>query len=339
MDDSTLIHPKNVCDNNCEQIKSLLDTPPIDGSNFFKYVNIFDDMECITTDSLYKYQNYNSAPFKNRNELFEILDGLREKNSESKEFDNNEVEKILYRMFPSDYSVSFNIDGIGISESGRPYYLICLKNSTNTKVPSTIDSDGMLISEEKPDEYKDEFARERKVKKDHLRELIKQIAKLNSDIHDLSIFNKTTYIELQKEKQKVKELKEEVWILYTNSLSKDELFNDTQSNTRLPLQGSLDRQRAHTYFQKAIDNGLLKYENGEFSWVQIGNRGGNSQLAYFCGKVFEYEHSISGNVGTSFPEEELNKIFGIPRMQSLLQQVYEAKKIQSWRRIIDELFE
>lgn len=79
MDDSTLIHPKNVCDNNCEQIKSLLDTPPIDGSNFFKYVNIFDDMECITTDSLYKYQNYNSAPFKNRNELFEILDGLREK--------------------------------------------------------------------------------------------------------------------------------------------------------------------------------------------------------------------------------------------------------------------
>ena len=115
--------------------------------------------------------------------------------------------------------------------------------------------------------------------------------------------------------------------------------NRVGSETGWSLQGSLDRQRAHTYFQKAIDNGLLKYENGEFSWIQIGNRGGNSQLAYFCGKVFEYEHSISGNVGTSFPEEELNKIFGIPRMQSLLQQVYEAKKIQSWRRIIDELFE
>ena len=197
----------------------------------------------------------------------------------------------------------------------------------------------MLKSKEDPEKYKDCFSKERKLKKDHIRDLLKQIALLNSDINDLSINNETNYYELLEEEKEVNRLKEEVWILYTNSLSKDELFNDTQSNTRLPLQGSLDRQRAHTYFQKAIDNGLLKYENGEFSWVQIGNRGGNSQLAYFCGKVFEYEHSISGNVGTSFPEEELNKIFGIPRMQSLLQQVYEAKKIQSWRRIIDELFE
>lgn len=111
------------------------------------------------------------------------------------------------------------------------------------------------------------------------------------------------------------------------------------AETGLSLPRSINTKRAQTYFQKAIDNGLLKLENGKFSWIQIGKRGGNSQLAYFCGKIFEYEHSISGNVGTSFPEEELNELFGIKRMQSLLQQVYEAVKIQPWRRRIDELFE
>ena len=115
--------------------------------------------------------------------------------------------------------------------------------------------------------------------------------------------------------------------------------SDTQSETRLPLPKSLDTQRAKTYFQKAIDNGLLKLENGKFSWIQIGNRGGKSQLAYFCGKVYGYKHSINGNVGTSFPEEDLNALFGIKRMQYLLQQVYKATNKQSWRKKIDELFE
>ena len=55
--------------------------------------------------------------------------------------------------------------------------------------------------------------------------------------------------------------------------------------------------------------------------------------------LYGSKHSINGNVGTSFPEEDLNALFGIKRMQSLLQQVYEATKKQLWRRSIDELFE
>lgn len=114
---------------------------------------------------------------------------------------------------------------------------------------------------------------------------------------------------------------------------------ETRLETGLPLPRSINTKRAQTYFQKAIDNGLLRLENGRFSWNQIGKRGAKAQLAYFCGKVFEYEHSISGNVGTSFPEEELNELFGVKKMQSSLQQVHEAKNKQQWRRRIDELFE
>ena len=182
-------HRKKVCDNNCEPSKSLVDTPPIDGSKFFKYVHKF---KCLATIPLSKFPEYCCEPFKNRKELYETLDRLRKNNSESKDFENNEMEKILYRMFSSDYSLSFSIDGFGISESGMIYCLKCLKNSTNARVPSTVDSDGMLISEKKPDEYKDGFSRERKLIKDHIRDLLKQIAILNSDIYDLSIFNKTT---------------------------------------------------------------------------------------------------------------------------------------------------
>lgn len=205
---------ERVCDNNCEQIDPVKVTP-IDGSNFFKDIDIFKDSKAEATIPLNLLQCFCCDPFKDKKELFEELDMLRENNSESKEFENNEMEKILYRMFPLDYSCSFKIDGIGVSESGLPYYLVALRNYPNTRVPSTVDSDGMLISEENPDEYKDGFSRERKLIKDHIRDLLKQIAILNSDIYDLSIFNKTTIDEYWKEKEKVGRLKEEVWKYYT----------------------------------------------------------------------------------------------------------------------------
>lgn len=107
----------------------------------------------------------------------------------------------------------------------------------------------------------------------------------------------------------------------------------------LPLPDSINSDRALMYFQKAIDRGLIKHENGSFSWIPIGNRGGNTQLAYFCGLVFEYKHTENGNAGTSFPEDDLNKLFGVKRMYSSLTQAHNAKKIQPWRRKIDELFE
>lgn len=108
---------------------------------------------------------------------------------------------------------------------------------------------------------------------------------------------------------------------------------------RLPLPKVLNTDRAQTYFQKAIDKRYMKLENGLFSWIGVGGKGINSQLAYFCGRVFEYRHSTTCNIGTEFPEEELNALFGVKRLYSLLTQVHNAQKTQKWRRIIDEMFE
>ena len=81
--------------------------------------------------------------------------------------------------------------------------------------------------------------------------------------------------------------------------------------------------------------------------VQFVNKQYNNGCQQFSGKiensqfirVFEYRHSTTCNIGTEFPEEELNALFGVKRLYSLLTQVHNAQKTQKWRRSIDEMFE
>lgn len=326
---------KNVCDNNCEPIKSVVENIT-NGSNRFKYIDIFEGAGGLATIPLHKHMDYCCAPFKNRKELFEALDRLRENNSEGTDFEENETEKILYRMFSSDYSSSFNIDGVATDVFGKQFVLVSLDDNQDTNLPCTIDSDGMLKSKEDPEKYKDCFSKERKLKKDHIRDLLKQIALLNSDINDLSTENETTYVEYLKEKQEVKRLKEDVWNLYSEE---GEYTSEIQSESGLPLPGSLNTNRAQTYFQKAIEKGWMSLEDNKLIWLGIGARAHDSQLAYFCGRVYDYKYSVNGNVGTEFPKNELEELFGVRSLYSSLRQVFNAQKTQKWRACIDELFE
>ena len=107
----------------------------------------------------------------------------------------------------------------------------------------------MLKSKEDPEKYKDCFSKERKLKKDHIRDLLKQIALLNSDINDLSINNKTNYYELLEEEKEVNRLKEEVWNLYSEE---GEYTSEIQSGSGLTLSGSLDTKRTRYYFETAV---------------------------------------------------------------------------------------
>lgn len=124
-----------------------------------------------------------------------------------------------------------------------------------------------------------------------------------------------------------------------NNFEQHEQQQTTDDETPLPIPIALNTKRAQCYFHKAIEKGYMKVENGFFSWIGVGLKGKKSQLAYFCGLVFEYKNSINGNVGREFPENELNVLFGEKRLYSLLVQVYNAQKPQKWRGLIDELFE
>ena len=105
------------------------------------------------------------------------------------------------------------------------------------------------------------------------------------------------------------------------------------------LPKTLRTKRAQTYFKKAIEMGYMKYDKGKFKWIGTNDKGSTSELAYFCGKVYNYVHTISGNAGEDFPNESLNQLFGVKRLYDSLTQVYNAQKPQRWRSQIDALFE
>lgn len=223
MEEYIFQHLKNrerVCDNNCEPSKSLAET--LTDAPAFKYVDIFEGIWGLATIPLCQYIDYCCEPFKNRNELFKVLDGLRENNSDSTVFEENEIEKILYRMFPTDYSSSFNIDGIATDDFDKQFVLVSLDD--NNIVSFTTDPDGNLKSKENPSEYKDSLSKDKKYNKIRIRKLLKKIAIFNTDIYDLSIFNETTDDEYWKEKQEVCRLKEEVWKYYIGEHNEGEQY-------------------------------------------------------------------------------------------------------------------
>jgi hypothetical protein len=112
---------------------------------------------------------------------------------------------------------------------------------------------------------------------------------------------------------------------------------EKRNDVKLPKE--LNTPKARLYFSKAIEKQYMVIENGAFRWIGTNDKGNTSELAYFCGKVYNYEHTISGNAGEDFPEESLNKLFGVKRLYSLLTQVYNAQKPQRWRSLIDSMFE
>ena len=113
----------------------------------------------------------------------------------------------------------------------------------------------------------------------------------------------------------------------------------TKTDGSVKLPDVLDTNEFKKYLSLAKEKGLIKDVNGKLEWIQIGNRGGSSQLAYFLGRAFGYIHSENGNKGKEFPGKELDELFGVKRIYRLLVQVHEAPKPQKWRRKIDELFE
>lgn len=228
---STTEKKEGVCNNNCEQLCSMEEK--LTDKHNFKQVQLFEGEKVMATFPLLIHSEYCYTPFKDRKELFEELDSLNEENSENPDFEENQVEKIMYRMFPLDYSSSFNIDGIATDDFGTQFVLVCLGESRNSHVPCTIDSDGMLINNEEPNNYKDVCSKVKKLIKDKIRKQLKKVAYINSDINDLSIDNETTYDEFMEEKKKLDELKEDVWKLYNTYHNKYNYYNDKPTNEEL----------------------------------------------------------------------------------------------------------
>ena len=114
-----------------------------------------------------------------------------------------------------------------------------------------------------------------------------------------------------------------------------------QDPGRLPLPEELDTERAQKYFPMAIARGWMSFEQGRYTWHGVTKKGAATQLAYFCGKVYEccYSDTADGNTGKQLPEQALQDLFNVKRLHTLLSQAYNATRPQRWRDAIDALFQ
>lgn len=106
------------------------------------------------------------------------------------------------------------------------------------------------------------------------------------------------------------------------------------------LPDNLKTDEAVKIFQRAIDAKMIEMTATGLRWVQIGDRGKDTQLAYFCSKIFGYIYNgYNGNKGDRVPYTELETLFGVSRMDRATQRAYQVNKPQWWRGAIDKLFE
>ena len=110
--------------------------------------------------------------------------------------------------------------------------------------------------------------------------------------------------------------------------------------TAAQLPKELDTERAREAFAKAMEKQyMVALEDGKYRWIGTSGKPNTSELAYFLGLVYNYKYTLYGNAGESFPGDSLNELFGVTRLYSSLTQVYNAKKKQRWRSLIDDIFE
>ena len=109
--------------------------------------------------------------------------------------------------------------------------------------------------------------------------------------------------------------------------------NSSLKSNELNLPSELNTERAQKYFTKAIEFKYIIVTDKGLQWVFGGVRGRKASLGYFIQKVF-----CPQNTG-KIPETSINKLFGVNRIGSAINQIASAKKPQKWIPEIHNLFE
>ena len=134
--------------------------------------------------------------------------------------------------------------------------------------------------------------------------------------------------------------RQELYEVYAAILLLEKYGANSKESNGIKLPKELDTPKAREAFAKALESKYMEAtDDGRYRWIGTSKKPNISELAYFLGKVYNYKHTTYGNDGEAFPEESLNKLFGVTRLYSSLTQVYNAKKKQRWRPMIDTLFE
>lgn len=133
--------------------------------------------------------------------------------------------------------------------------------------------------------------------------------------------------------------RKELYEVYAAILLLDKYDEHSDYGKGLLLPKELDTPQAREAFAKAMEKKYMEaLGDGKYRWIGTGKKANTSELAYFLGRVYNCKPTVYGNEGEAFPEESLNNLFGVKRLYSSLAQVYNAKRKQRWRSLIDDIF-
>lgn len=93
------------------------------------------------------------------------------------------------------------------------------------------------------------------------------------------------------------------------------------------------KERAKTYFAKAVKAGYMEKTDTGYKWTFGEPRGAKAKLAYFIKCVYNPDGC------SSTPYKSLEALFGVSRLDSITTSTLETKNPQPWRKDIDKLFE
>ena len=113
-----------------------------------------------------------------------------------------------------------------------------------------------------------------------------------------------------------------------------------QAPKYITLPDELCTDKAQKAFAKAIEKRWIKKSTTGLIWLGTKDKKNKAELAYLCARIYGYIYSPNnGNVGNNVPYEALNSLFGETRLDRAMQQVFEAKKPQRWRKTIDKILQ
>lgn len=99
------------------------------------------------------------------------------------------------------------------------------------------------------------------------------------------------------------------------------------------LPDELNTDRAQKYFARAVERGYMTRTTTGYKWSFGGRRGSLVRLGYFLVKV------LCPTNTEQIPQQAVNKLFGVNRIDSAIAQMQNAKKPQKWKAVIDsEIF-
>lgn len=171
----------------------------------------------------------------------------------------DDVEELMYEMFPDDYTFDFSVDGILQDAGGNRFVLIEYDSDDSLAVSIGIDTDGALLQTGDRTRYKDPLAAWLAAVKNVVRDNLREVIRMNRIINDLnvnSVFSSRKRVDAMERRRS---LMKEVWDYYMQYQENEYDGNNKIINTKSNLLYTMDKNQL-----KQILSGTTINVQGDF---------------------------------------------------------------------------